>query len=125
MSYQLDEAHIWLHMQVLPLHLPCMIAFYEVGAFFKRMCNGGYGESRTHDLFITSELLCQLSYAAMASRKGLEPSASRVTGARSNHLSYRNISKNGLSHLHYHSVCIHKPVKRLRPPRLPIYRQWI
>ena len=61
---------------------------YEIGA--------GEG-NRTPHLLITNQLLCQLSYAStvsmvmsirkkMATRKGLEPSTSSVTGWHSNQL---------------------------------------
>ena len=67
---------------------------YEVGA--------GEG-NRTRNLLITNQLLCQLSYTSirfvcvpiskeiMATRKGLEPSTSSVTGWHSNQLNYSAI----------------------------------
>ena len=59
--------------------------------------NGASGRSRTNDTRIFSPLLYQLSYRGvsshdcsliMATKKGLEPSTSGVTGRRSNQLNY-------------------------------------
>ena len=53
--------------------------------------NGASGRNRTSDTWIFSPLLYQLSYRGIkvATRKGLEPSTSGVTGRRSNQLNYR------------------------------------
>ena len=54
--------------------------------------NGASGRNRTADTGIFNPLLYQLSYRGkMATRKGLEPSTSAVTGRHSNQLNYRAI----------------------------------
>ena len=64
---------------------------------------GGASRDRTDDLKLAKLALSQLSYgpevdkvdtmsrgaAAMVGREGVEPSTSRLSGVRSNHLSYR------------------------------------
>ena len=57
-------------------------------------CNGASGRNRTTDTGIFSPLLYLLSYRSktLATRKGLEPSTSSVTGWRTNHLYYRAIN---------------------------------
>ena len=54
-------------------------------------CVGASGRNRTTDTGIFSPLLYLLSYRSktLATRKGLEPSTSSVTGWRTNHLYYR------------------------------------
>ena len=51
--------------------------------------SGAAGQIRTADLILTKDALYLLSYSSMmATKKGLEPSTSGVTGRRSNQLSY-------------------------------------
>ena len=54
--------------------------------------NGASERNRTTDTGIFSPLLYQLSYRGiMATRRGLEPLTSAVTGRHSNQLNYRAI----------------------------------
>ena len=55
-----------------------------------RCISGAAGRIRTADLILTKDALYLLSYSSkLATRKGLEPSTSGVTGRRSNQLNYR------------------------------------
>ena len=44
--------------------------------------------TRTENLLITNQLLCQLSHIGISTQTGLEPVTSAVTGRRSNQLSH-------------------------------------
>ena len=65
----------------------------------KRPFCGAATQIRTGDLILTKDALYRLSYSSkssaialnLATRKGLEPSTSGVTGRRSNQLNYRAI----------------------------------
>ena len=50
---------------------------------------GGAKRDRTADLLLAKQALSQLSYSPMVGLNGLEPSTSRLSGVRSNQLSYR------------------------------------
>ena len=51
----------------------------------------GDGEIRTHDPLLARQVLSQLSYAPIMGLSGLEPPTSRLSGVRSNRLSYKPI----------------------------------
>ena len=63
----------------------------------------GDGEIRTHDPLLARQVLSQLSYAPIMGLSGLEPPTSRLSGVRSNRLSYKPISEPG-THLSSHIV---------------------
>ena len=66
---------------------------------------GGDEQNRTVDPLLARQVLSQLSYAPvyslekMVGSRGLEPPTSRLSGVRSNRLSYEPISSSGLPFL--------------------------
>ena len=57
---------------------------------FKDLFLGGAKRPRTADLLLAKQALSQLSYSPLlVGLNGLEPSTSRLSGVRSNQLSYR------------------------------------
>ena len=66
---------------------------------------GGAKRDRTADLLLARQALSQLSYGPMVGLNGLEPSTSRLSGVRSNQLSY-------------------KPILIRQPPTLPYRLQY-
>ena len=68
---------------ILRLHF--YLLFKDLFCFFF----GGAKRDRTADLLRAKQALSQLSYSPMVGLNGLEPSTSRLSGVRSNQLSYR------------------------------------
>ena len=60
-------------------------------SFDSVMESSGDGEIRTHDPLLARQVLSQLSYAPIMGLSGLEPPTSRLSGVRSNRLSYKPI----------------------------------
>ena len=54
--------------------------------------DNGDGEIRTLDPLLARQVLSQLSYTPRVGLNGLEPSTSRLSGVRSNRLSYKPIN---------------------------------
>ena len=61
------------------------------GTFWTASLFSGDGEIRTHDPLLARQVLSQLSYAPIMGLSGLEPPTSRLSGVRSNRLSYKPI----------------------------------
>ena len=59
---------------------------------FKNLNPSGDNEIRTLDLLLARQALSQLSYTPIMGLSGLEPPTSRLSGVRSNRLSYKPIN---------------------------------
>ena len=59
--------------------------------FFGFLYPNGDGEIRTLDPLLARQVLSQLSYTPIMGLSGLEPPTSRLSGVRSNRLSYKPI----------------------------------
>ena len=75
-----------------PLFLNLFLFFDYIFIYFSKISFvlfGGAKRDRTADLLRAKQALSQLSYSPMVGLNGLEPSTSRLSGVRSNQLSYR------------------------------------
>ena len=59
----------------------------------------GDNEIRTRDPLLARQVLSQLSYTPRVGLNGLEPSTSRLSGVRSNQLSYKPVCSNSIRNL--------------------------
>ena len=98
----MDSNHRRLCQRIYsPLPLAAREPIHENNDEEYEVVNGAGDGTRTRNLLITNQLLCQLSYTSirmyrqriftekMAIRRGLEPLTSSVTGWHSNQLNYR------------------------------------
>ena len=86
-------------------------AVFKVHVFVIKFLSklSGDNEIRTRDLLLARQALSQLSYTPIMGLSGLEPPTSRLSGVRSNRLSYKPIN--------LASTCfpVPSPVKYHRP----------
>ena len=67
---------------------------------------GAENEIRTRDPLLGKEVLYHWAISALATRMGLEPTTSAVTGRHSNQLNHRaNVSVSD-SYIYYHTFCV-------------------
>ena len=105
----------------------------RAGTVFCLLCPSGDNRDRTGDLRLAKPALSQLSYIPrlqMVGLSGIEPLTSRLSGVRSNHLSYRPCTfKNmtactpcaGQDDLEFHSLFRKEVIQPHLPVRLPCY----
>ena len=67
------------------------IFYLRPNKLIRLLSASGDGEIRTHDPLLARQVLSQLSYAPIMGLSGLEPPTSRLSGVRSNRLSYKPI----------------------------------
>ena len=71
------------------MYITCVLYSYMQHSYFSSKYNGD-GEIRTLDPLLARQVLSQLSYAPiLMGLSGLEPPTSRLSGVRSNQLSYK------------------------------------
>ena len=86
--------YIMMFAQLSSLNLLRFANRLALNSFFeliKLLSASGDGEIRTHDPLLARQVLSQLSYAPIMGLSGLEPPTSRLSGVRSNRLSYKPI----------------------------------
>ena len=101
--------------------------FHGRARAFDGITAGGARRDRTDDLLLAKQALSQLSYGPVGRKRGrclimvglgrLELPTSRLSGVRSNHLSYRPDAKHTFS-VENVSSCLKKEKRRRRNPAL-------